>query len=209
MWSRIRASHTGTAGNRSSSSLDRSRPAELLSRGCPAVPRAASSSSTALPGTPDLPALSTRSPARRRWSMQPKRDYEVGRGKPPKHSQFRKGQSGNPCGRPRGAKNFDTLLIKALDEKVVKPEWFPRYQPQQRPETFDRIVQSWDTANKVSQLSDYSVCTTWGVKENQVYLLHVFRRQLEFPDLKRAVRAQQAMYSANLVLIEDQASGTQ
>ena len=50
--------------------------------------------------------------------MQPKRDYEVGRGKPPKHSQFRKGQSGNPCGRPRGAKNFDTLLIKALDEKV-------------------------------------------------------------------------------------------
>lgn len=50
--------------------------------------------------------------------MQPKRDYEVGRGKPPKHSQFRKGQSGNPSGRPRGAKNVDTLLIKALNEKV-------------------------------------------------------------------------------------------
>ena len=29
------------------------------------------------------------------------------------------------------------------------------------PERFDRIVQSWDTANKVTELSDFSVCTTW------------------------------------------------
>src|SRR5688572_20735743 len=28
--------------------------------------------------------------------------YEVGYGKPPPHSRFRKGQSGNPTGRPRG-----------------------------------------------------------------------------------------------------------
>ncbi|MCO6384886.1 DUF5681 domain-containing protein [Oceanicola sp. 502str15] len=31
--------------------------------------------------------------------------YEVGYGKPPKHGQFQPGQSGNPKGRPRGAKN--------------------------------------------------------------------------------------------------------
>jgi len=46
-------------------------------------------------------------------------DYEVGYKKPPKHSQFKKGQSGNPRGRPRGAKNFATLFNEALDEKVV------------------------------------------------------------------------------------------
>jgi Family of unknown function (DUF5681) len=28
--------------------------------------------------------------------------YQVGYGKPPVHSRFRKGQSGNPRGRPRG-----------------------------------------------------------------------------------------------------------
>jgi phage terminase large subunit-like protein len=28
---------------------------------------------------------------------------------------------------------------------------------------FDRIVQSYDTANKATELSDYSVCTTWGI----------------------------------------------
>jgi hypothetical protein len=46
-----------------------------------------------------------------------KRDYEVGRGKPPVHSRFKKGQSGNPRG-PR-PKNLPALLVEALNEKVV------------------------------------------------------------------------------------------
>jgi phage terminase large subunit-like protein len=31
------------------------------------------------------------------------------------------------------------------------------------PQRFDRIVQSWNTANKAPELSDYSVCTTWAL----------------------------------------------
>ena len=46
-----------------------------------------------------------------------KRDYAVGRGKPPVHSRFKKGQSGNPRG-PR-PKNLPALLADALNEKVV------------------------------------------------------------------------------------------
>ena len=46
-----------------------------------------------------------------------KRDYEVGRGKPPVHSRFKKGQSGNPRG-PR-PKNLPALLVAALNEPVV------------------------------------------------------------------------------------------
>jgi hypothetical protein len=46
-----------------------------------------------------------------------KRDYEVGRGKPPVHSRFKKGQSGNPRG--PGLKNLPALLVDALNEKVV------------------------------------------------------------------------------------------
>jgi hypothetical protein len=49
-------------------------------------------------------------------------DYEVGYGKTPRHSRFVKGQSGNPRGRPPGAKNMKTLLNKALGEVVVVTE---------------------------------------------------------------------------------------
>ena len=47
------------------------------------------------------------------------RDYPVGYGKPPPHTRFVKGQSGNPRGRSPGAKNMRTLLTKALNELVV------------------------------------------------------------------------------------------
>ena len=43
-------------------------------------------------------------------------DSSVGYGKPPKATRFRKGTSGNPAGRPRGAKNFRTDLAEELNE---------------------------------------------------------------------------------------------
>jgi hypothetical protein len=46
-----------------------------------------------------------------------KRDYPVGRGKPPVHTRFKKGQSGNPRG-PR-AKNLPALWIEALDAPAI------------------------------------------------------------------------------------------
>jgi predicted phage terminase large subunit-like protein len=92
---------------------------------------------------------------------------------------------------------------------LVKAEWFQRYRESELPERFDRIVQSWDTANKVTELSDFSVCTTWGLKGKHLFLLALFRRRLEYPALKRAVLEQQSLYDASVVLIEDKASGTQ
>ena len=42
----------------------------------------------------------------------------IGYKRPPKATQFQKGQSGNPRGRPRGSKNLSTLISEALDEKL-------------------------------------------------------------------------------------------
>ena len=92
---------------------------------------------------------------------------------------------------------------------IVKRDWLKFYREQDKPDRFDQIVQSWDTASKVTELSDYSVCTTWGVKERKMYLLNVFRQRMEFPELKRRVRELAALWRASIVLIEDKSSGTQ
>ena len=47
-----------------------------------------------------------------------KNDYEVGYRKPPKRSQFAKGQSGNRKGRPKGTKNRKTDLAEELSELI-------------------------------------------------------------------------------------------
>ena len=51
-----------------------------------------------------------------------KDDYDIGYGKPPKDTQFKKGQSGNPKGRPKGTKNFKTDLKEELAEQVLISE---------------------------------------------------------------------------------------
>jgi len=45
-------------------------------------------------------------------------NYEVGYGKPPKHTRFTSGRSGNPNGRPKGTRNFETDLKATLKAPV-------------------------------------------------------------------------------------------
>jgi hypothetical protein len=49
-------------------------------------------------------------------------NYEVGYGKPPRHTRFKKGQSGNPRGRSSGSKNLMTVLDETLNEPVIVAE---------------------------------------------------------------------------------------
>jgi hypothetical protein len=44
--------------------------------------------------------------------------YVVGYGKPPKHTRFQKGQSGNPKGRPKGAKSASTIVTDLLNKPM-------------------------------------------------------------------------------------------
>jgi predicted phage terminase large subunit-like protein len=112
----------------------------------------------------------------------------------------------------QGEYNFSGQYQQApapLGGGLVKVEWFKIYTSADLPSKFELIFQSWDTANKPSELSDYSVCTTWGVKEKRLFLLHVFRKRLGYPELKRAVWEQAEMFNPKTIIIEDKASGTQ
>jgi Family of unknown function (DUF5681) len=48
--------------------------------------------------------------------------YEIGYRRPPKSARFKKGQSGNPKGRPKGSSNFLVLLEKELGQSIVVNE---------------------------------------------------------------------------------------
>src|SRR5947208_1821814 len=55
----------------------------------------------------------------RRDRSAPNHPYEVGKGRPPKYTRFKPGVSGNPSGRPKGAKNVATLAKAELNRKVT------------------------------------------------------------------------------------------
>jgi predicted phage terminase large subunit-like protein len=81
------------------------------------------------------------------------------------------------------------------------------------PVPFDRIVISWDTAMKPTQLSDYSVGTVWGEWCDFYYLLDLVRERFDYPALRRKVIELYRHWSnasglQPTILIEDAGSGT-
>jgi predicted phage terminase large subunit-like protein len=140
----------------------------------------------------------------------------------PRHFARRRGEALHPEREPLavlarirrtiGEYNFAGQYQQApapLGGGLVKATWFRRYTPDELPAAFERVLQSWDTANKATELSDFSVCTSWGVAGKNLYLIDVLRRRMEYPELKRAVREQYERFAPSVVLIEDKASGTQ
>lgn len=45
--------------------------------------------------------------------------YRVGYRSPPKTTQFKKGESGNPKGRPKGSRGLQTILVEELKSNVT------------------------------------------------------------------------------------------
>lgn len=56
------------------------------------------------------------------------REDKVGFGRPPKHGQFKKGQSGNPNGRPKRSTDLNTILTQELDRLVVMTQAGERHE---------------------------------------------------------------------------------
>ncbi len=71
----------------------------------------------------------------------------------------------------------------------------------------DYIIQSWDTAIKTSEHSDYSVCTTWAIVGENYYLIDMIRKKMAYPELKNKVRALYENFATKILLIEDKGSG--
>ena len=90
---------------------------------------------------------------------------------------------------------------------LIKLAWFKRYDEAPPLTQYEAIVQSWDTAMVPGEGNAYSVCTTWGISGQRLYLLDVYREQLNYPDLRRAVVRLQNEFQATMVIVERASSG--
>jgi predicted phage terminase large subunit-like protein len=92
---------------------------------------------------------------------------------------------------------------------MIKRDWLKFVEQAPIPQPGDQIIQSWDTAFKISESSNYSACVTVLVRnQNQYYLIDVWRRKVNFPDLRAAVKTEAAKHKPSAILIEDHASGS-
>lgn len=93
---------------------------------------------------------------------------------------------------------------------MIKRHWVGRYADVLPPEAERRMtVQSWDTASKGGPDNDWSVCTTWILtRRKRWYLLDVWRRRVDYPALKAAVKSLAKQWGARRVLVEDAVTGT-
>ena len=92
---------------------------------------------------------------------------------------------------------------------MVKRHWVKRYE--QLPPASERFLtlQSWDTASKGGPDNDWSVCTTWiATRDKRWYLVDVWRKRVDYPELKAAVETLAAKFRAQRVVVEDAGAGT-
>lgn len=99
------------------------------------------------------------------------------------------------------------------ESAIIKREWWKIWQSE-TPPACEYILQAWDTAFEKNNRADYSAGTTWGVFKNpedhdqpNLILLDVYKKRVEWVDLKKDVLSQYKLWKPDGMLVEKKASG--
>ena len=91
---------------------------------------------------------------------------------------------------------------------MVKRDWIQRYKHVPPENEHQYVLLSLDTASKGGPNNDWSVCTVWlACKGKRRYLLDVWRRRVDYPTLKDAMRTLARRHKPRKILIEDAGTG--
>jgi predicted phage terminase large subunit-like protein len=85
--------------------------------------------------------------------------------------------------------------------QLIKRDWLQYYD--ERPQAFDLVIASWDTASTQAEHSDWSVGTVWGAVGQTYYLIDLIRGRWEAPQLRRKMIELAQLYAVDATLIED------
>lgn len=107
-----------------------------------------------------------------------------------------------------GSREWSALYMQepSPDEGTIfNLEWFRRYRTAPHSEN----IHSWDTGTKDEDIHDPSVMECWRSADTGYYLVDVFRKRMQFPELRRAVESLAVRDNPSAILIEDRGSGHQ
>lgn len=90
---------------------------------------------------------------------------------------------------------------------AVRWEWFEHYENLPDRNQFQFVIQSWDTGMSADPASDFSVCLTFGLRGGKWWLLDMYRRQRDFPDLVPDAERLARDWSPDKIIIENAAAG--
>lgn len=90
------------------------------------------------------------------------------------------------------------------DGDVIQIGWFKTYDDLPEP---CEVVFSIDTASKAGLRNDYSVISVWRIVEDHCFLEYVWRRKVEYPELKRTLMGFARDLRPDTILIEDKGAG--
>ena len=90
---------------------------------------------------------------------------------------------------------------------MFKRAWIRRYDTSLRRLEDDDIIQSWDTASKSGPANDWSVCTTWLIRQGEYFLVDLFRGKLDYPDLRAHALGLANTFEPRMVLVEETGVG--
>jgi len=139
-------------------------------------------------------------------------------------------EADDPLGRAEGEalwpEEFPVEALPSVDKNQISARGFAAlFQQRPTPETGGlikrawlegryttlpqqvRVIQTVDSAFKTGIANDFSVIATWATDRRFFYLVDVWRRRVEYPDLKRAIHDQYAKHAPSVILVEDAASG--
>lgn len=91
---------------------------------------------------------------------------------------------------------------------LVLRTWWRFYNPAERPQLFDRVIQTWDLPLKDKQTSDSAAGFALGIKDALIYVLAGWIKHAGLPEVIQQFHIFQTMFpQAGFKLIEDKASG--
>lgn len=88
---------------------------------------------------------------------------------------------------------------------IFKSDWWKYYE--ELPQDVNRIIVSADTAFADNAKADYSVMMVAAETASGIYIIDLYRKRVDYPDLKRDLIMLAEKHTPNVIIVENKASG--